>query len=223
MHSTCIAGAFALTLLILPFSAAAQTAVRPPASQASAAPAVYRIQKGDKLSIKFFSHPELNEPTMVVRPDGFITPQLIGEVRAEGMTVEQLKSLLEREYVEFLLAPMITVAVVEFVAPRVFVGGQVNRPGKYELREASTAVQAIFLAGGFTGDAHRSMVVHARPNDRGDWDIETLNVLKMMKRDGGEKDVELRDGDYLFIPDSKIARMNKAVEAFRAFVPGRIF
>ena len=179
----------------------------------------YRIQAGDKLSLKFFSNAELNEPTLVVRPDGFINPQMLGEVRAEGRTVADLKAELEKQYVEFLLEPMLTVSVVEFVAARIFVGGQVNKPGRYDLREAKTLVEAVFLAGGFTRDAKRTMVIHARPNGKGEWIIRTADVMDMLRVKGTEKDVGLNDGDFVFVPDSKISQLNKAVEALRGLLP----
>lgn len=191
------------------------------ADPATTAPASYRINPGDKLNIRFFSNSDLNEIGILVRPDGMINPQLIGEVRASGRTVAELKSELEREYIEILLSPMITVSVVDLIQPRVFVGGQVGKPGGYELRDAKTLVQSIFLAGGFTRDARRTLVVHARPDGKGDWVIRTANVLKLIegKAKANEKDVILRDGDYVFVPDSRISQFNKAVEAFRGVIP----
>ena len=187
------------------------------------APSSYRIQAGDKLSIKFFSNPEFDEPAIIVRPDGCISPQLIPEVRALGKTVAELKSELENAYNEILLTPMITVSIIDFVAPRVFVGGQVSKPGRYDLREARTVAQAVFLAGGFTKDAHREMVVLARPKGKSDWTYQAVNVLKLMDPKGAIKDVDLEDGDYVFVPDSKLSQFNKAVEAFRSVMPGRLF
>jgi polysaccharide export outer membrane protein len=179
----------------------------------------YRIQLGDKLSIKFFSHPELNETALLVRPDGYVSLQVIDEVRAEGRTVTELKRELEHAYNEVLLDPIITVSIVEFVTPHIYVGGQIGKPGRYDMREAKTLVQAIFLAGGFTKDARRSMVIHARPDGNGDWVIKTANVAKILDPKGTEKDVVLRDGDFVFVPDSKISQINRAVETFRAFLP----
>jgi polysaccharide biosynthesis/export protein len=210
-----LATALALLFVCLPAAALAQAKKGDDVK----VPTAYRIQKGDKLSIKFFSHPELNEPELLVRPDGFISPQIVNEMRAEGRTVAELKLELERAYNEILLQPIITVSVVSFITQRVFVGGQINKPGRYEIREAGTLVQAIFLAGGFTRDARRSMVIHARPDGRGDWQIRTADVLKMLDPKGLEKDLDLQDGDFIFVPDSKISQMNKAVEAFRGILP----
>ncbi|HRI04724.1 MAG TPA: polysaccharide biosynthesis/export family protein [Pyrinomonadaceae bacterium] len=181
--------------------------------------ALYRIQRGDKLNIKFYSNPELNEASMLVRPDGFINPQLINEVRAEGKTVAELKAELERSYVEILLSPMITVSVVDLVTPRIFVGGQINKPGRYELREAKTLVQAIFLAGSFTKEANRTMVIRARPKGNGDWAIDTANVLQILEQKGNAKDLMLQDGDFVFVADSKLSQFNKIVESFRGVLP----
>ena len=179
----------------------------------------YRIKQGDKLSVKFLYHPELNEISVVVRPDGFISLQMIDDSKAEGLTISELKAQLEKSYNEILLKPVLTVALLEFVAPRVFIGGQVNKPGRYDLREGQTLVQVIFLAGGFTSDANRKMVIHARPNGSGDWEIQSANVLKVINQQGEQKDIALQDGDYIFIPDSKISQINKAVETVRGFLP----
>ena len=181
--------------------------------------ASYRIQKGDKLSVKFFSHPELNEPSLIVRPDGFISLQIIDEVRADGKTVAELKTELEKKYEEILLKPIISVSVIEFIPPRVFIGGQVNKPGRYDLRDAKTVVQIVFLAGGFTEDANRKMVILARPDGNGDWQIQPVNVMKILNQKSTEKDVTLEDGDYIFIPDSTISQFNKAVTTVRGLLP----
>ncbi len=179
----------------------------------------YRIKQGDKLSVKFLYHPELNEASIVVRPDGFISLQMIDDAKAEGLTISELKTQLEKAYNEILLKPAVTVTLLEFVAPRVFIGGQVNKPGRYDLREGQTLVQVIFLAGGFTEDANRKMVIHGRPNGNGDWQLQSANVLKIINQQGDQKDISLQDGDYIFIPDSKISQFNKAVETFRGLLP----
>lgn len=191
-----------------------------PAADNSTAPQVnYRLHQGDKLNVKFLYHPELNEASLVVRPDGFITLQMIDDLKAEGLTVSELKAQLEKAYNEILLKPVITVTLLEFVAPRVYIGGQVNKPGRYDLREGQTLIQVIFLAGGFTRDANRKMVIHAHRNDGKNWQIQSANVLKILNQKGAENDILLQDGDYIFIPDSKISQINKAIEGIRGLLP----
>lgn len=179
----------------------------------------YRIHQGDKLSVKFFYQPELNEVSVVVRPDGFISLQMVDDLRVEGLTVSELKKRLEKAYEEILLKPVISVAILEFVAPRIYIGGQINKPGRYDLRDGQTLVQMIFLAGGFTSDANKKLVIRARPDGKGDWQIQLANVSKILSQKGTEKDLQLEDGDYIFVPESKISQITKAVEGFRGLLP----
>jgi len=212
---------FAIFIICFPcLSIASFAQVKVPDTDISTLPANnYRIHQGDKLSVKFFYQPELNEVSIVVRPDGFISLQMIDDLRVEGLTVSELKKRLEKAYDEILLTPMISVTILEFVAPRIYIGGQINKPGRYDLRDGQTLVQVIFLAGGFTPDANKKMVMHARPNGKGDWQIQSANVSKILNQKGAEKDLMLEDGDYIFIPESKISQINKAIEGFRGFLP----
>lgn len=198
--------------ICLSFAISGQTAADP-------APADYRIQQGDKLSVKFFTNPELNEASLTVRPDGFITLQLINEVRAAGLTVAELKSELQKRYDELLLEPIITVTLIDFVAPHIFVAGEVGKPGRYDLRDARTIMQAVFIAGGFTKDANKSMVVLARPDGKGDWTIRSANLMKMINAKGGEKDISLLSGDHIYVPESKLSQFNRIVETVRGVLP----
>jgi polysaccharide export outer membrane protein len=179
----------------------------------------YRLHQGDKLSIKFLYHPELNETSLTVRPDGFISLQMIDDLKAEGLTVSELKKQLDKAYDEILIKPVITVTVLEFVAPHIFIGGQIGKPGRYELRDGQTLIQVIFLAGGFTPDANRKMVMHARADGKGDWQFQSINAMKILNPKPTEKDLVLQNGDYIFIPESKISQITKAVEGFRGLLP----
>jgi len=193
------------------------------ASEAETSPSVndsYRILSGDKLSIKFLYHPELNEPSVVVRPDGFITLSIVDEVMARGLTIAELKASIEKAYSETLLKPVVSINLIEYVAPHIYVGGQVAKPGRYELRDGRTLVQAIILAGGFTREANRKMVLHARRAGAGELKMTTFNVLQMLSDSKTEPEVLLQNNDYVFVPDSKISKISRLIEAFRAAIPG---
>jgi polysaccharide export outer membrane protein len=179
----------------------------------------YRIRCGDKVGVRFLYQPEFNEPGAVVRPDGFISLPIVSEVMARGLTVSELKAVIEKAYSEALLNPVVTVNLVEFVAPRVYVGGQVARPGSYDLRAAGTLTQAIFLAGGFTREANRKMVLRARPTAGAKMKLTTFNVMQMLSDPKMAQEVFLRDGDYVFVPDSKLTKVTRVLEVFEASIP----
>ena len=80
-------------------------------------PQDYKIQVGDTLDIKFFYHPELNE-SVIVRPDGRISLQLVHEVQASGLTPEMLRENLRRKYEAQISKPEIAVIVRLFQLPK---------------------------------------------------------------------------------------------------------
>lgn len=202
----------ALILLCLALPALAQ--------QSASREAAYLIRTGDRLSIKFPYHAELNEPALTVRPDGFITLPQVGEIQASGLTVPQLKRQLEKEFSEVLVNPVISVNLTDFVMARVFVGGQVQKAGSIELRAGQTLMQAIILAGGFTNDANRKMVLHARPAEDGRLRVTPVNALEMISSSKEAHEMYLQDGDYIFVPDSKLSKFSRVMEAFRSVIPG---
>lgn len=207
---------FALLWLMLIFS---MSAAAQKLSDTEKPTESYRIKAGDKLSVKFLNHPELNEPTLLVRPDGFVSLQMIDDLKAEGLTAVELRKKIEKSYDEILIDPIISVNITEFVQPSFFIGGQIAKPGKYSLRDGNTMVKAIFLAGGFTKDANRRMVLYARTNGAGKWEVREVNVLKLIEKLSQSEDIGLSDGDYIFVPDSKLSKFNKAVESFQSVFP----
>jgi protein involved in polysaccharide export with SLBB domain len=221
MNSTPAPRLIACALAVILLACACQPFAQQPSKPApvTRAPAAYRIRQGDKLGVKFVYHPELSDAAVVVRPDGMISLPLVDDLRAEGLTVGELKARVERAYAESLVNPVIVVSLVEFVAPRVFVGGQVSKPGGYELRQGQTVLQAVILAGGFTREAHRKTVLHARPAPGGSLKITVVDITKLMKPGGGQE-LSLQDGDYVFVPDSKLSRVSQMTDALRFALPG---
>ncbi len=119
------------------------------------------------MDIKFFFNPELNE-TVIVRPDGNISLLLIDDVRSAGLTPSELDVLLTQAYARELRKPMITVIVKTFTGQRVYVGGEIGKPGLVELAPGMTALQAVFNAGGFLDTAKPEAVLVIRKGGAAD-------------------------------------------------------
>lgn len=109
---------------------------------------VYIIHAGDELEIDFYGDLDLDQ-AMDVRPDGYISLQLIGEVRADGLTVPELQAVLEERYGEVLSDPRLNVVVRTFSSNVVFIGGDVKQPSAIYFKGKITVLQAISLTGGF--------------------------------------------------------------------------
>jgi protein involved in polysaccharide export with SLBB domain len=177
-------------------------------------PVIYIIQPGDELDIKFFYNPELNE-TIVVRPDGMISLQLIDEIRAAGLKPAELDDQLTRLYSSELRKPVLTVIIRSFTRQRVYVGGEVTLPGLIVLPAGMTALQAVFQSGGFkeTADPAETLIIRKGANDR---PIPMrINLAKAMAADGAS-DMQLQPDDIIYVPKSAIANVNKFIEQYIA-------
>jgi polysaccharide biosynthesis/export protein len=164
----------------------------------------YVIQPGDTLSIKFFFNPELNEADLIVRPDGHISLQLVHEVKAEGLTPAQLKALLEKKYAGQLKNPEIAVIVRSIREPyRIYVDGEVSRPGEFEIIGSLSVLQAIARAGGLKPDtAKKSDVKVIRRGLDGQAFVINIDLDKVLKQGDLSQDIRLLPYDILYVPRS---------------------
>lgn len=175
----------------------------------------YRLHHGDKIEVRFFYQPELNQEA-VIKPDGTVSLQLIGELRAEGITVPELERQLMQQYSKILVDPVISVVLKEYVQPRVFIGGQVAKPGSYELRDGDMLAQALLLAGGFTPQAHRKQVIHARPVGEGQLRVTVIDATRLFSPNPDpDLNLALKDGDLIYIPESKLSRLSDILNALK--------
>jgi len=121
----------------------------------------YRIGREDVLDVAVWRDADLSR-TLPVRPDGYISLPMVGEVRAEGRTPNELADELREALKAYVQEPRVTVIVREVNSSRVFITGEVANPGAYPLRGRVSIIQAIALAGGFTDFADRNGIVVLR-------------------------------------------------------------
>lgn len=173
----------------------------------------YTIQPGDTLDIKFFYNPELNE-TVVVRPDGFISLQLVDEVKAAGLEPKQLTRQLVELYSRDLKKPVVTVIVKSFDGQRVYVGGEVNLQGLITMPVGLTVLQAVMQAGGFRPTAlpSETLVIRKGPDRRPVPIKVDLAAVLDGTAEGG--DFRLQSEDVVYVPKSPIAKANQFVNQY---------
>lgn len=177
----------------------------------------YRITPGDVLQLTFVYVPEFDQ-TLTVQPDGYITLRGIGDLRALGLTVPDLRLALAAAYAPLLKEPTITVVLKEFEKPYFIAAGEVSHPGKYELRGATTLSQALAVAGGPTPGSKRSEVVLLRRHDDQVAMVTHVNIGKMYKSKDLTEDPLVRAGDTLFVPRSSWSSISPFIPR-----PGIIF
>ncbi len=157
----------------------------------------YRIGREDVLEVVVWHEPELTR-VVPVRPDGKISLPLAGEMEAAGKTPAELQAGLTKVLAPYIRDAAVAVLVREINGTRVFVLGEVARPGGFPLRGPMTVVQAIALAGGrseFAGDD----VVWLRQKPDGTADRVSLSFGDLVKGEAAGA-LWLRGGDVLYVP-----------------------
>ncbi|WP_447968796.1 polysaccharide biosynthesis/export family protein [Nitrospira sp. M1] len=164
----------------------------------------YVIKPGDQLSVKFFFNPELNEEELIVRPDGYISLQLVHEIKAAGLTPSDLTRLLAEQYAGQLKNPEIAVIVRSIKeAKRIYVDGQVGAPGEFEMIGPLTVLQAITLARGMKEDmANKREVVVIRRDQNNDPFAIRVNLEAALSGRDLSQDIQLLPHDTVYVPRS---------------------
>jgi polysaccharide export outer membrane protein len=170
----------------------------PPAEDASTtAPVGYRIGPEDVIEVTLWKNEAVSR-TVPVRPDGALSLPLINDVQAAGLTPMQLRQVITERMTAFLSAPEVSVIVREVHSAKVSVLGAVARPGRYDLRGPSTALEMIALAGGLSPFASASQIVILRP--RGDQRERIPVDGDQAISDQHHQTVLLQSGDLVFVP-----------------------
>jgi polysaccharide export outer membrane protein len=172
----------------------------------------YLLQPSDVLEIHYRYSPEFDQ-TVTVQPDGFVSLQLVGDLKLRNLTVDQAKaSILEKVSLR-LKDPEITVVLKEFEKPYFIVGGEVNTPGRFEMRGSMTALEAIAMAGGFkSASAKHSQVILYRRVGPDMAKAEILDLKASMNPKAGEPLADLHSGDLLVVPQNNVSKIERYVK-----------
>lgn len=219
-----------LALLALAVGAGcAHHAPPPPAAEAAhvaallpAAPRVpdeeYRIQAGDELHVRFTYQPEANEQ-VPVRPDGRIALATTGELEVVGMTPRELERVIEEKSARRLRDPEVVVVVTKIAERRVYVGGEVLKPGFVVLQPEMTPLQAVLQSGGFRITAKADSVLLLTPGPDGKFSAARMDMQQVVE-DGVAERVRLHPGDVVYVPRTWIGDMNVVVDLYvRGLIP----
>jgi protein involved in polysaccharide export with SLBB domain len=173
----------------------------------------YRIDAGDELEVRFFYNPELND-RVIVRPDGRISLQLVGDLPVLGMTPTELTSSLQQKYDPMIQRTEITVTVRAFASQRVYVDGEVNKPGVVPLTGRVTVLQAIAAAGGYKETARTQEAILIRRGPSNEPLPVPINLDQVLSGRDTTQDVLLMPYDIVFLPKSSIANVNNWVRQY---------
>ena len=158
----------------------------------------YLLGPEDAVEISVWKEPELTKQ-LVVRPDGKITYPLIGEVKTEGLTVNELQKEISKRLEKYVTDANVTVILLKAQHYKIFVTGKVNKPGDFIVGRPTNVIQAIAMAGGLTPFASPGSIMVLR-HEGGKEEVYPFNYNQVARGRSLEQNRTLEPGDVVVVP-----------------------
>lgn len=161
-------------------------------------PPGYVIGPEDVLQVLYWREKELSAE-VTVRPDGMISLPLLNDVQVAGLTPEQLRDKVTEGAKRFIEDPSVNVVIKEIRSRKVFITGQVARPGAYALTSPTTVLQLIAMAGGLSEFADQNGITILRTENGRPVSLP-FRYKDVVKRKNLKQNIELKPGDTVIVP-----------------------
>jgi polysaccharide export outer membrane protein len=168
----------------------------------------YRIQCSDVLEIHYRYTPEFDQ-VVSVGPDGQVSISGIGSLAAADLPLDEFKARLIKLSSTRLVAPEISVSLKDFVKPHIYVEGEVNSPGKFEIHGHLTALDAVALAGGAKNTAKISEVLLLRRYSN---QTRVINLKQLIHDHRIEESPDLLPGDVIYVTQSGFSKFERIIK-----------
>lgn len=167
----------------------------------------YRIGVDDRIKISVWRNPELSVE-VPVRPDGYVSAPLIGDVEAGGMTAEEVARNIEAKLEQYIRQPKVSVILTSLVShqflTRVRVTGAINKPLSLPYRQGMTVLDIVLEAGGLSDFAVPSRArLYRKDPETGEPSTTKVRLDKIIYKGDLSTNVELKAGDVLTIPERR--------------------
>ncbi|HKU17118.1 MAG TPA: polysaccharide biosynthesis/export family protein [Steroidobacteraceae bacterium] len=162
------------------------------------ATAGYTVKPGDVLEISVWKEPDLQR-TVLVRPDGQFSFPLVGEVDARNKTVTELNKLVSDRLTKYISDAVVTISVTEIKGNKIFVLGQVNKPGEFIVNPSVNIMQALSMAGGMTPFAATNDIIVLRGQGT-QQKAMAFRYNDVVRGRSLDTNIELLSGDIVVVP-----------------------
>jgi len=159
----------------------------------------YTVKAGDVLSVAVWKEPDLTSNAVLVRPDGTFSFPLVGQLDARGKSVQELQNLITERLRKYISDPVVTVSVQEVRGNKVYVIGQVTKPGEFVVNPSVNVMQALSMAGGGTAFASLNNIIILRRSASGQVALP-FHYNDVIHGKDLQQNVELQAGDIVVVP-----------------------
>jgi polysaccharide biosynthesis/export protein len=189
------------------------------AGEGASSHADFRLGAGDSIEVRFFYNPELNE-NVQIRPDGHVSLQLVGDVDLGTLTIGEATAKLDELYLKYLKTPTVSLQVRSYASQKVYVAGEVNRPGVVPVPGKMSVLDAVMEAGGTRHTGNTSSVILIRRSDEGKPVVQKISLKNINNEPSQASLMLLQPYDVILVPETKIAHMDRWVDQhIRELIP----
>lgn len=167
----------------------------------------FTVGPGDVIDIVVWRHNELSKKIQIDPYGKFMYP-LIGEINANGISVSKLSGIIKEGLSNYLVNPDVSVSIVSIQSQKVYVVGEVTKPGAFSFDTPMSAIEAISRAGGFTTDAKDESVMVIRGN-RKKPELIKLDLESALEDGNIAQNIQLQGGDIVYVPATFIADVSR--------------
>ncbi len=158
----------------------------------------YTLHPGDQLEVAVWKEPDLTK-TVIVRPDGKFSFPLAGETVAIGRTIPQVQAEITNKLKAYIPEPVVTAALTIMDGNRIYVIGQVQKPGSFVMNPRLNVLQALSLASGLTPFAAVNDIIVVRGTGTGQKVLQ-FRYSDVSKGKSLEQNIPLEAGDVVVVP-----------------------
>ena len=177
--------------LLLPF-------LLPFGAWAQGTPGDYKLHAGDNIEVSVWKEVDLQRK-VTVRPDGRFTFPLTGDIQAAGRSADEIRGDIETRLKRYIPEPVVTVTVEDVQGNRIYVIGQVTRPGMFVMNPQVNVLQALSLAGGTTPFAKLDSISVLRSTGTGQRTL-SFRYSQVVEGKNLEQNIKLESGDVVVVP-----------------------
>ena len=177
-------------------------------------PEKYLLGYGDMIDINVLRNEDYKRNSIKVRPDGYISYPYVGEIKVSGMTVGELDDLITKRLSEIIKRPDVSVLIREFRTLNIYVLGEVDSPGAYEINKAGNVLEALSAAQGITESAKRNGVLVIRKTAPEHIVGIQIDLNKILKENRYNYNIQLEPNDIVLVSESRISKLENFINSY---------
>ena len=170
----------------------------------------YTLGKGDRVKIEVRNQPEFTG-NFVVGPDGDIQYEFAGDIKAEGLTKQELQALITEKLARYVKGPEVSVIVTHYLSKFVYVLGEVGQPGKYPMKGDMVSLREALMAAGLPTRSAALRRVWVITPDEVKPIVAKADIYKLLYEGKLEENLDLAPGDVVVVSATIPTEINRAL------------